>query len=91
MFKSISKAAIYKVITMLLVLSTTGLVIRSLGAEGYVLYASITSFLGFLALIDFGLGNSCRNALGDSYSQDKMAQYNETINLNYVINSKLNS
>lgn len=87
MIKSVSKAVVYKVTTMLLVISTTGLVIRSIGSEGYVLYATIISFLGFLALIDFGLGNSCRNVLSQSYNQNEISPYNEIIKAIFLFSS----
>lgn len=63
-------AVLAKLTTALVVLVTTPLVLDSLGAELFGVWATISSFMAVLAFTDLGVGNGLINAISRAYGED---------------------
>lgn len=70
---SISSQA-YMIISMLLSIIITPLILKFLNKEEYGLYAVLFQFIGYLLMLDFGLGAAMARYLSSSRGEDESSQ-----------------
>jgi O-antigen/teichoic acid export membrane protein len=70
--KQIGLSSIYKVFSILITFFLVPFSISYLGTEGYGLWLTIFSFIGWFSFFDFGIGNGLRNKLAIALSKNDL-------------------
>ncbi|CAE6915877.1 O-antigen flippase Wzx [Ectopseudomonas oleovorans] len=63
--------AVAKILSAFLGLLSVPLLIRVLGVEQYGLWVALTSIIGWLAVLDFGVGHALKNTVSRAFANDK--------------------
>lgn len=67
--RNVAGAMGVRLVSMLLALLSVPLLLRVLGAEDYGIWATLTSLLATIALLDLGVGNSLRNSVAAAVTE----------------------
>lgn len=68
--RSMSRAMVYKGVSMVLSLVYVPIVLNYLGDYKYGVWASILSILSWISYFDLGIGNGLRNRLSEAIASD---------------------
>jgi O-antigen/teichoic acid export membrane protein len=74
------------VISIIAAVLITPLILRSLGAELYGLYALLSGIVGYSAIFEFGLGQAVQKCVAQHAALDERSEVNRSISASVLIN-----
>ncbi|WP_233972661.1 lipopolysaccharide biosynthesis protein [Pectobacterium versatile] len=89
MYKNMSLAVFFKIISAILGFVTVPILMKTIGVENYGLWAALVSVLGTIALFDFGLGQTLKNSIAEYLAREESHNVKKEILLNLFLAMKI--